>query len=1328
MAGLAAGAAAHGDHGHEQEPIAGPHKGLWYNTLPGDGGTQAPRLTLVLLIVPGLVLALRAFGKVQDVLTYSSRRVGFSGGYNVPLDTNPFNSWARVLDCGDIPVTSYDNSWAIQQIEDGHNAILSRRPHTSADKQGPALKGRTLPRVITLGGDHTIVLPILRSVNRNYGPVSVIHFDSHLDTWKPKVFGGSPTKVASVNHGTYFYHASQEGLLANDTNIHVGIRTTLSGPSDYENDGYCGFEIIEARDIDTIGIQGIIDKIKARVGLTKPVYLSIDIDTLDPAFAPATGTPETGGWSTRELRTIIRGLEGINLIGADIVEVAPAYDTNAEHTTMAAADTLYEVMSLMVKKGPLSNMVLDQEELHDIIPYYRQRAHSRVYGFLIGSQSRRIQKRAAGKGVIASLQRRGRRVLSHSRKLGDATSRRLGMSQSGSAGGGWGGHISGSSSAPEGRERGARRRKIAGYLKAANELRQSYQQSYGRAQGQDSDMYEGEQGIPGAFPDVEIVRSGDEEMVLFPSYARRHVKKDLPAQTQQPASDSAEEGSGGEGGDNIPALDGDYWREQWERREDDKAIVDVDVHGWIYSPSRGPMSRRNRILVGLARRLSGIPAPSNGGQYSGGGGSDGVDDDESHLGHRERAGARHEEDLIKRQADSILRRGEGEADVAGRGGYSEDPATDSDRTGTYSDGSGGDTPAWSSRKDHKLGRGRHPSIDPPSQLDRHSSTLETPAEGSPLSQQAIQSSQMTPAELSAANAHLMARLKPFLTAPLVNTAVTVFFYNSQTSQSRTIITNDAGHFLVRASLEFVPTHVRVLASENLSATEEIQITEPTGISMISDIDDTIKHSAIGSGAREMFRNTFIRELGDLTIEGVKEWYNKLAEMGVGIHYVSNSPWQLYPLLTTYFAVAGLPPGSFHLKQYSGMLQGIFEPVAERKKGTLEKIIRDFPDRKFLLVGDSGEADLEVYTDIVSANPGRIVGIFIRDITTTRSQGFFDSAMGSLSGDRSETNNGNGGGKISGNEDAGLQLDSTFERKPTLPPRPAQPELLQKPSGPTMGKLIDFDEGDSDPTPLGNANRPLRLYRSMTEHGTSNTGRRLSAPSLSTKPHPPIRPSKPLALRGSLALEQVSTVTVDALLSDRLKKPPPVPPKPQQYLSSEQPASEPKLVRTASMGGAEDSPVHRHGYMPNIRGKVSSVYNSLPSASDYWYGKQPNNQGTLATLDADPRSETAHTTPPGASKTLHPTTPRRGLAAYPVAAAQYATNRLSGGWSGTTNNTSGTSNASINNGGGATKEELWKRRWARAKSVLDKQGVALVSWRTGGDAIGEAVRLVERVRG
>lgn len=165
---------------------------------------------------------------------------------------------------------------------------------------------------------------------------------------KPVVFGGAKSEVASVNHGTYFYHASQEGLIKKGESIHAGIRTTLSGPSDYVNDPEMRFEIVEARDIDTIGTQGIIERIRERVG-DNLVYLSIDIDVLDPAFAPATCTPETGGWSTRELRRIVRGLEGLKLVGADIVEVAPAYDTNAQVTALAAADLMLEVMSLMVK-------------------------------------------------------------------------------------------------------------------------------------------------------------------------------------------------------------------------------------------------------------------------------------------------------------------------------------------------------------------------------------------------------------------------------------------------------------------------------------------------------------------------------------------------------------------------------------------------------------------------------------------------------------------------------------------------------------------------------------------------------------------------------------------------------------------------------------------------------------------------------------------------------------------------------------------------------------------------------------------------------------------
>ncbi|KAJ7027902.1 agmatinase [Mycena alexandri] len=285
-----------------------------------------------------------------------SRRLTLYGGYNVPLKVNPFQSGLRIVDCGDIPVTPYDNKYAIQQIESGHKSLLQREafsPLGNDSVTGEALApfsldGKHHPRIITLGGDHTIVLPILRSINSVYGKISVIHFDSHLDTWKPSVFGGAPSDQAAINHGTYFYWASQEGLIQNGSSIHGAIRTTLSGPEDYDNDDQSGFQRIEAREIDTIGTVGIIKKIRDTVG-DNPVYLSIDIDSIDPAFAPATGTPETGGWSTRELRTILRGLEGMHIVSADIVEVAPAYDTNAELTTMAAADVLFEVISVMAK-------------------------------------------------------------------------------------------------------------------------------------------------------------------------------------------------------------------------------------------------------------------------------------------------------------------------------------------------------------------------------------------------------------------------------------------------------------------------------------------------------------------------------------------------------------------------------------------------------------------------------------------------------------------------------------------------------------------------------------------------------------------------------------------------------------------------------------------------------------------------------------------------------------------------------------------------------------------------------------------------------------------
>lgn len=143
------------------------------------------------------------------------------------MEVNPFQAGLKIVDCGDIPVTPYDNKYAIQQIEDGHKELLQRptfSPLGNDSVTGQPLTtisadGKHHPRIVTLGGDHTIVLPLLRSIYSAYGAISVIHFDSHLDTWKPQVFGGAPSDQAAINHGTYFYWASQEGLIKNGSSI-----------------------------------------------------------------------------------------------------------------------------------------------------------------------------------------------------------------------------------------------------------------------------------------------------------------------------------------------------------------------------------------------------------------------------------------------------------------------------------------------------------------------------------------------------------------------------------------------------------------------------------------------------------------------------------------------------------------------------------------------------------------------------------------------------------------------------------------------------------------------------------------------------------------------------------------------------------------------------------------------------------------------------------------------------------------------------------------------------------------------------------------------------
>ena len=205
-----------------------------------------------------------------------SRRIAPSFATSIYTGRNSFQSWAKAVDCGDAPLTFLDNTVALKQLQTAHHRV-SRREANATEKSHT-------PRIITLGGDHTTTLPALRAAHEHWGPMSVIHFDSHIDTWDPSVLGGGISKYAAVNHGTFLHIAHEEGLVLNGSSAHAGIRAPVM-KGDLKNDRRCGFEIVTARDIDQIGIQGVVENLKNRVGQT-PVYISVDIDVLDPAFAP----------------------------------------------------------------------------------------------------------------------------------------------------------------------------------------------------------------------------------------------------------------------------------------------------------------------------------------------------------------------------------------------------------------------------------------------------------------------------------------------------------------------------------------------------------------------------------------------------------------------------------------------------------------------------------------------------------------------------------------------------------------------------------------------------------------------------------------------------------------------------------------------------------------------------------------------------------------------------------------------------------------------------------------------------------------------------------
>jgi len=236
------------------------------------------------------------------------------------LGVAPFAA-QQVVDAGDVACSTYVIDDAIHAIEE---AAAELRHEGSS--------------IIALGGDHTIALPLLRVAHRQHGPLALVHFDAHVDTYDTYM-------AAPFTHGTPFRRAAEEGLFDRDRSMHVGIRGSKYGPEDLEEDAGFGFLTLGTWEFERIGTAGYVERIIQQVG-DRPLYLSIDIDVLDPAYAPATGTPEAGGFTSRELLGILRGLRGLDLVGADIVEVAPAYD-HAEVTSIAAANIAFELLALM---------------------------------------------------------------------------------------------------------------------------------------------------------------------------------------------------------------------------------------------------------------------------------------------------------------------------------------------------------------------------------------------------------------------------------------------------------------------------------------------------------------------------------------------------------------------------------------------------------------------------------------------------------------------------------------------------------------------------------------------------------------------------------------------------------------------------------------------------------------------------------------------------------------------------------------------------------------------------------------------------------------------
>ena len=240
--------------------------------------------------------------------------------YSPAWDVNVVEELA-IVDYGDLPVAPGDTLETYRRAE----AALE-----------PVVESGVLP--LALGGDHSITLVELRVLAWRHGPLALVQLDSHADTWD-EYFG------QKYFHGTTFLRACEEGLLDASASVQAGMRGTVYGPDDLDESRQLGFTVLSTEELRDLGPAGYGDLVRARVG-ERPVFLTFDVDFLDPAVAPGTGTPEIGGFSTAEALAFVRSLAGLRLAGADVVEVAPVYDGPGQQTALAAANVAWELLAL----------------------------------------------------------------------------------------------------------------------------------------------------------------------------------------------------------------------------------------------------------------------------------------------------------------------------------------------------------------------------------------------------------------------------------------------------------------------------------------------------------------------------------------------------------------------------------------------------------------------------------------------------------------------------------------------------------------------------------------------------------------------------------------------------------------------------------------------------------------------------------------------------------------------------------------------------------------------------------------------------------------------